>query len=282
MPVAFECPTCRMVLSAREDHVGRSGRCAVCGAGVTVREPGAEPVPPLGGTAVSGGGGRDEALPWFEDDFQEGPTGPATCATCGRPLRGRACACCDAERAQAQARLGSRQERGARLRAERVQGGPTRAERGPVEIPWMVKLGAGVVVAVVLIIMLRSFYGGIYEQEPGVGVPAISRLREGMTPADVEALLGPQEFAHAALRTGREWRLDRRDQAKRMCYFREGSLLLAFGENDRLSEVAVGETKPERLRRLDGATGLVWQQFPATGFVHEDVTRESEGEGKGE
>lgn len=106
-----------------------------------------------------------------------------------------------------------------------------------------------------------------------IGAAQINQLRPEMTPDQVHAILGNAEATHQGSGTTREGRVDNVERARFFEYFRKGTLMLVYDQNQRLIEVCVGESSQEYYDRQSGKAKALWQSYPDTGFIHQDVLR---------
>ncbi len=108
---------------------------------------------------------------------------------------------------------------------------------------------------------------------PQVGAQEIGQLRQGMTPEQVAAVLGKPQSRRDDPGTVRECKVDRIESAKHYEYFRKGTLMLVYNKDNKLIEGCLGETSQEYYDRKSGEAKALWQQYPDTGFIHQDVWR---------
>jgi len=142
---------------------------------------------------------------------------------------------------------------------------------------------AGVWSFIKMLLLIGIFGGAAYwgfryfmqhtGETPALGAAQINQLRPNMTPDQVQAILGPAEGRHDSPGTTREGSVDNVERAKYFEYFRKGTLMLVYDRDQRLIEVCVGETSQEYYDRKGGKARALWQSYPATGFIHQDVLR---------
>ena len=108
---------------------------------------------------------------------------------------------------------------------------------------------------------------------PRIGMKEIAQLREHMIPAQVHAILRKPESRRTGPGTVREAKVDRVEKGAYFEYYRKGTLMLVYDKDDRLIEVAIGETSQEYYDRKDGKKKALWEHYPEEGFIHQDVWR---------
>lgn len=126
---------------------------------------------------------------------------------------------------------------------------------------------------------VMKFIGNKAAATPKLGKAEISQLQSGMTPEQVQTALGKPQSSHDGLRGPRESKLDRAMEAWYVEYYRKGTLLLAYNKEKKLIEVAVGETPDEYYQRKEKQVKALWEDYPETGFIHQDVWRPNMGPG---
>lgn len=126
---------------------------------------------------------------------------------------------------------------------------------------------------------VMKYMGNKAAATPKLGSAEINQLQQGMTPEQAQAVLGKPQSSHDGLRGSREGKLDQAMAASHIEYYRKGTLLLAYDKDQKLIEVTVGETPDEYYQRKEKKVKALWEDYPETGFIHQDVWRPNQGPG---
>lgn len=109
---------------------------------------------------------------------------------------------------------------------------------------------------------------------PELGAAEINQLRQGMTPEQAQAILGKPTSARTGTTSRREAGVDQIMQAGFYEYYRKSTLMLVYDKTDhKLIEVCIGETPDEYEKRKVKKETVLWEAYPETGFIHQDVWR---------